>query len=431
MNAHLHYRQRPGAAHPLPRAGLGILSAVLIAATLAACSGGMTEEQLQSEAARIHDEAWTADTHIDAPYSHAGSDWSASDRHSYGSDDAGQWDIPRMRDGGLDAAFMVVYVGQGPLTPEGYQSAYERAVQLFDWSHAVAEADPDAEIALTVADARRIHQAGKRALFMGVENGYPMGTEIARVGEFYDRGMRYVTLAHSSDNEIAASSGTSSEAREDFGLTAYGRQVVRELNRLGVMVDVSHVSDKSFYDVLEMTDVPVVLSHSACRALCSHSRNITDDMLRRLAENGGVIQLVALDSFVKDPEPNSDRDREIQALNEEFGDISGMSGDRFAEFRSRRSEILGKYPGSPAILEDFMKHIDHAVAVAGIDHVGFGSDFDGGGGIVGLEDVTKLPDVTIEMVRRGYSEQDIKKFWGGNLLRVMAAVEAAAGGSGN
>lgn len=399
---------------------------MLLVATLVACSAGMTEEQIQAEAARIHDEAWTADTHIDAPYSHAGSEWNARDRHTYGDEDAGQWDLPRMREGELDAAFMVVYVGQGPLTPEGYRSAYERAVQLFDWSYAVAEADPDAEIALTVADARRIHQSGRRALFLGVENGYPMGTDIAYVSEFYDRGMRYLTLAHSSDNEIAASSGTSSDEREDYGLTDYGRQVVRELNRLGVMVDVSHVSDKTFYDVLEMTDVPVVLTHSACRALASHSRNITDDMLRRLAENGGVIQLVALDSFLKDPEPNSDRDREIQALNEEFGDISGMSGDRFAEYRSRRNEIRQKYPGSPATLEDFMQHIDHAVAVAGIDQVGFGSDFDGGGGIEGLEDVTKLPDVTVEMLRRGYSEEDIKKFWGGNLLRVMGAVEAAA-----
>ena len=436
---HIHSPERvPRTERPFRPAAVSILTGLLLAMALIApgCTGsdGAAEGELQARAARIHAASWIADTHIDAPSAHAGTEWDARERHTYepGAEDRpGQWDLPRMTEGGLDAAFMVVFVGQGPLTPEGYEGAWERAMQLFDWAHAVAASDPNTEIAYTVADAQRLHAEGKRALFIGVENGYPMGRDLKNVELFYQKGMRYVTLAHSGDNEIAASSGVSDEVREDYGLTDYGRRVVRELNRLGVMVDVSHVSDQSFYDVLEMTDVPVVLSHSGCRALASNSRNITDDMLRKLAENGGVIQLVALGSFIRDPAPNPQRDQEMEALRKEFSDLDTATNERRSEYRRRRREIFRKYPSPPATLEDFMKQIDHAVAVAGIDHIGFGSDFDGGGGLEGLEDVTDLPEVTIAMLRRGYTDQEIEKFWGGNLLRVMAAVEAAAERAGN
>ena len=409
-------------------ARLALVCAVVTIVLLGACSREMSQEQLRARAAQIHAQAWTVDTHIDAPASHLGrTEWSALEYHEYGTGQrTGQWDLPRMVEGGLDAVFLVVYLAQRELTPANYDAAYQRSLAQFEWVHDIARRSPIAEVGLNSQDALRLKAEGKRALFIGVENGFPIGTDLGRLQEFYDLGMRYLTLTHSGDNQIAASSG--SRGREDFGLTEFGRQVVRELNRLGVMIDLSHVSDQTFYDVLEMTAVPVVLTHSGCRALASSSRNITDPMLEALARNGGVIQLVALGSFVRDTPANPERDRALEELMQRFGDPSERTKADREDFSRQRQEIIRRYPTTPVTIEDYLKHIDHAVAVAGIDHVGFGSDFDGGGGVEGLEDVTKLPELTVELLRRGYSREEIEKFWGGNFLRVMQAVEAAAGG---
>ncbi|MFO7768321.1 MAG: dipeptidase [bacterium] len=405
------------------RSLLPLLAAGLV---LTAC-GGMSEEELQAEADRIHEQALVIDTHIDAPGAHVrDSDWVAADLHRLDDEGRpGQWDIPRMIEGGMDAVFLVVYTGQRELTPENYRNAYETAIRLFDWCETQAESSPVAEIALSTDDIRRLHSEGKRALLIAVENGFPIATDLSRVEEFYDRGMRYMTLTHSSDNQIGASSTESTE-REDFGLTDFGREVVREMNRLGAIVDLSHVSDQTFYDVLEMTDVPVVLTHSGLRAIASSARNITDEMLEALAENGGVIQLVALGSYLRDRPENPELEAALQALREEFGDMEAHTEAEQAEFRRRYQEIRREYPTPPVTIDDFMNHLEHAIALAGWDHVGFGSDFDGGGGIQGLEDASDLPAVTVEMLRRGYTEEQIEKFWGGNFMRVFEAVETAA-----
>ncbi len=410
---------------------LTALPLLALSLALSACSGRMSEEELQAEAARIHEEALVIDTHIDAPGAHVrDTGWVAAELHELdGEGRPGQWDIPRMVAGGMDAVFLVAYTGQRDLTPENYERAYSTALTHFAWVDAQAASSPEAEIALSTNDIRRLHGEGKRALLIGVENGFPIADDLGRLAEFYERGMRYMTLTHSGDNQIGASSGGPSD-REDFGLTDFGREVVREMNRLGVIVDLSHVSDQTFYDVLEMTDVPVVLTHSGLRALASSARDITDDMLEALAENGGVIQIVALGSFLRDTPPNPERDAATEALEEEYGDFGSLSGEQQAEFRRRAMEIRREFPTPPVTIDHFMQHLEHAVALVGWDHVGFGSDFDGGGGIQGLEDVAALPALTVEMLRRGYTEEQIEKFWGGNFMRVFEAVEKAASSDG-
>ncbi len=400
-------------------AGLVCLASTLLAT---ACGGQLNEEQLQARAARVHEEAWVADTHLDSPLrGYRDPTWNADERH-----DNGCWDIPRMIEGGADAVFLAVYIGQGPLTPEGYERVHNQAIGIFDYIHRMADASPDAEYACSVADARRLHAAGKRAIFIGVENGYPIMEDLANVEDFYNRGMRYMTLSHSSDNQICASSTQRGE-REDFGLTDFGRQVVREMNRLGVMVDCSHVSDQTFFDVIEMTTAPIICSHSGVDGVYEQDRNLSDEMLLALRKNGGVIQLIPLDSYIRARPQNPEQDAAMAALNEEFGDQRSLSPERRQEYRQRSMEIRRQYPIPPATIEDFLEHVDYAVALIGIDHVGFGSDFDGGGGVQDLEDISKLPNVTVELMRRGYSERDIRKFWGENLLRVLKEVERKAG----
>ncbi len=392
-----------------------------------ACGGQMTEEEIQAKAPGIHDRAWVADTHLDSPGSHARDpEWIAEERHDRSQRGAGLWDIPRMVEGGADAVFLAVYVGQRPLSDESYQQAHSRAIELFDWIHAMTDVSPNAELALTVADAERLHRAGTRAIFVGVENGFPIGTDIANVEDFYNRGMRYMTLSHSSDNQICASS-TQQGDREDFGLTDFGREVVGEMNRLGIMIDCSHISDQTFFDVVELSTAPVLATHSGVDAFNEIGRNFSDEMLLKLKENNGTIQLIPLSSFIRATPPNPERDAAMEALAEEFGDRRELSVERMQEFMAKRREISQQYPTPPVTMDDYVRHIDYVVNLIGIDHVGFGSDFDGGGGIPGIEDISQLPNLTVELLRRGYSSRDIEKFWGGNLLRILRDVEIAAG----
>jgi membrane dipeptidase len=274
----------------------------------------------------------------------------------------------------------------------------------------------------------------------GVENGYPVGEDLANVKAFYDRGARYISLTHSGHNQIGDSSSDRNPPRHG-GLSAFGRQVVAEMNRLGMMVDVSHSAASTFWDVIKITKAPIIASHSGCKAVNDVDRNLDDEQLKAIANNGGVVQIVALGSYLKADSP--ERAEAIRKLREEIGMPSGGRGrqggppaqpltpeaqaeaqKRRAAYMERMKEIDAKFP--PATLKDFADHLDHAVKVAGVDHVGIGTDFDGGGGILGFNDASEAPNVTEELVRRGYSEKDIAKIWGGNLLRVWRDVQKAA-----
>ena len=406
----------------------------------------MTEAEITELARGIHDRVITMDTHDDIPFEFATAEVDPAD---LGSDR--QLTLPKMRDGGLNVAFFVVYVGQGSFdngvynsgrNAEGNQFAYNQAMIKFEAIHRMAEEMyPDQiEIAYTADDVVRIHNSGKLVAVICMENGWPIGNNLANIKEFYDKGARYITLAHGSNNDICDSA---TDLEEHGGLSDFGRQVVAEMNRVGIMVDVSHISKKSMIQAAELSKAPVILSHSGIKAVRDHARNIDDEQLQALKANGGVIQCVALNSFVKNPN-SPERAAALEALRDEYNipeigsrrAIAALSEENRNEYEAKGEDIDNNFPAmSPATVQDYVNHIEHAINLIGIDHVAISSDFDGGGGIEGWNDASETFNVTLELVKRGYSEEDIRKIWGGNTLRIWRAAERVAAemqaGSGN
>jgi membrane dipeptidase len=413
----------------------------------------LTEDQIQARAKKVHAEAIPIDTHVDIPET-----WNEDP----GTLTRNKCDLVKMKNGGLKGVFMAVYEGQPRtadhgLTPEGYKRVYDAAMRKFDAVHNLAEKmHPElCGLAVTPAQVEQIAKTGKRVIMIGIENGYPVGDDLGNIKKFYDLGARYITLSHSGHNQICDSSSDTAPPLNN-GVSEFGKKVIAEMNRLGIMVDVSHIAAKSFWDVIAASKAPIIASHSGCTAVAKSDRNLDDDQLKALAKNGGVIQVVALASYLKNDSP--ERTEAIAKLREELGMPAGGRGGagrggaggggrgqggqagqappaqtpeqqaemqkRRAQYQERMKEIDAKHPG--ATLKDFVDHIDHAVKVAGVDHVGVGTDFDGGGGVPGFNDHSEAFNVTVELVRRGYSDQDIKKIWGGNLLRVWKEVGAVA-----
>ncbi len=404
--------------------GIVILS---LGVLLASCSSQDAEEDLLARAAEIHEGVLTVDTHADTPSRMIRSDWDMGERHEPGQRERGKIDLPRMKEGGLDAEFFAAFVGQGDRMPDGYARAKERADLMIDAIHKMCEDHPDlVGLAVRPEDAYRLEKEGKRAAYIGIENGYAIGKDLSLVSRFYDRGVRYITLCHGGDNDICDSS-TDRENPEDNGLSEFGREVVAECNRLGIMVDVSHISDRSFFDVLQASKAPVIASHSSVRALCDHPRNLSDEMLKALAENDGVIQICFVSSFLKTTKPNPEREKALEALKEKYGSWRDIKDQEMRKkLRQEYMTIFESYPEELATVNDLVDHIDYVVELIGIDHVGIGTDFDGGGGIEGCDDVSEMPHITEELLRRGYSEEDIRKIWGGNLMRVFRKVTDVA-----
>lgn len=378
------------------------------------------EEQLIIRADKIHASILTVDTHCDTPMNFSDTTYDLGVRHEEGC-----VDFPRMIEGGLHAEFFAVFTGQGPRNDSTFNKVHKTALGIFEAIHKnVAKNSGISAIAYTADDAYRIKKSGKLAVFIGVENGYPIGRDITRIKQYYDLGARYITLAHSRNNDICDSSNDPN-GPENNGLSSFGTEVVREMNRLGIMVDISHISDKSFYDVLRVTTAPVIASHSSCRALCGSPRNLTDDMLLALKENGGVIQICILSNYLKTPEPNPELEEKIKELRAKYGDYNTLPEDLKKKMRSENREIQDKYR-KLATVKDIVDHIDHVVQVIGIDYVGIGTDFDGGGGVDGCRTVAEMKNITIELLRRGYSKADITRIWGGNIMRVLRNVEKEA-----
>jgi membrane dipeptidase len=282
-------------------------------------------------------------------------------------------------------------------------------------------------LAFTPDDAYRLKRAGQRIAFIGMENGYPLGLDLSLVEFFFKKGVRYITLVHSSDNDIC-DSATDRRNPEDNGLSEFGRRVVAACNRVGMLVDISHASEKSFFDVLAASQAPIFASHSSARAVCDNPRNLSDDQLRALARKDGVIQICFLSAYVKKPEPNPDRDKAMQALQAKYGNLREIKDEATRQkAMAEREEINRLYPESRATVKDLVDHIDHVRKVVGIDYVGLGTDFDGGGGVIGCDDVSGMIHVTEEMLRRGYTEREIEKVWGANFMRVFRKALALAG----
>jgi membrane dipeptidase len=384
------------------------------------------EEDVTAKARAIHDEVIALDTHVDIPFDYA------TEKVDPGVRGDAQVDLPKMEEGGLDAAFFIVYVGQTERTREGYEKAKADAMTKFDAIHRMTETMyPDRiELARTADDVVRIHEAGKLAACIGIENGFVIGKDLSLLSKYHELGARYVTLAHNGHNDIADSANPRTDLgdreSEHDGVSEFGKEVIAEMNRLGIMVDVSHISKKAMLDAVALSKAPVIGSHSSTRALADVPRNMDDEQLRALKANGGVMQTVALGAFVKNP---PEKQAATKALQEEFGlsapgRLSSLSAEDRARFEARQAEIDQKWP--KATVTDFVDHIDHAVEVMGIDHVGISSDFDGGGGIVGWNNAAETGNVTLELVRRGYTEEEIAKLWSGNLLRVWRDVERVA-----
>ncbi len=378
----------------------------------------------------IHERVLTIDTHDDIPLNFATAEVDP------GLIGARQVDLPKMEAGGLDAGFFVVYVGQTERTPENYARAQVDAMTKFDAIRRMTdELYPDRiGLAYRADDFVEIAAEGRLVAAIGIENGYVIGQDLALISTYFDLGARYFGLVHNGHNDIADSASPRPELgdapSEHGGLSSFGVEVVAELNRLGMMIDVSHASRAAMLEATRLSRAPVIASHSSVRALADHPRNLDDEQLRALADNGGVMQTVALGAFVSEAE--AARSAAVDALREEFGlapwgGADALPADRRVRFDARMADIDRTWPR--ADVATFVDHVDYAVQLIGIDHVGISSDFDGGGGVVGWNDASETFNVTLELVRRGYGEEEIALLWGGNLLRVLREVERVAASS--
>ena len=460
-------------------AGLTALSVgALLQITARISSAQSGDAALIAKAKAIHERVIKLDTHNDIDASNFTPDCNYKMRLTT------QVNLPKMVEGGMDVSFMIAYVGQGALTQEGYDSAYQQAVAKFDAVHRFTEkiAPDNMGLALTPADVLALHKKHLRIAVIGIENGYPIGTDIKRVKEFYDRGGRYMSLAHNGNSQLADSNtGEAQGYLYNNGLSPLGREVIAEMNRLGMMVDLSHPSKGANMEAIRLSKAPVIASHSGVRALADVSRNMDDEQLLALKKNGGVIQIVGFASYVKTD--TKERTDALAKLRDEFGltppaggrggggagggrgrgaagagpgatrpcpvetpgapaqqargggagrgrgnpALDALTPERRADYDKRLAAIDAKMPAaSRANVKDFVNHIDYAVKLIGIDHVGISSDFDGGGGIDGWNSAAEAFNVTLELVRRGYTEEQIGKLWSGNLLRVWGEVEKVA-----
>ncbi len=427
------------------------LSALAALAALAACSAperADPEAALVERARGIHERVITLDTHDDI------SPANFTAERNYTMDLETQVNLPKMEAGGLDVSWMIVYVGQGPLTPEGFDDAYGQAIAKFEAIHRLTEeiAPDRIELALTSDDVRRIVASGKKVAMIGVENGYPIGTDAGRVQEFWERGGRYMSLAHNGHSQLSDSNtGERDGEWLHGGLSDLGREVIAEMNRWGIMIDISHPSKEANLEAMRLSRAPVIASHSAARALNDHSRNLDDEQLMALRDNGGVVQTVAFRSYLNGPKNSAYQEARQGLIAEVAGEMDfevlggrggrGGRGALQAMAEEEREAYLGglervqaeadarlEEAGGPAPVDvaDLVDHIDYLVELIGLEHVGISSDFDGGGGVTGWDDASETFNVTLELVRRGYSEEDIGMLWSGNLLRVLDEVQAVA-----
>jgi len=379
------------------------------------------KETLARKAVRIHNAVLTVDTHCDTPMNLFGSDFNVSERHDAKKSDT-KVDLPRMKEGGLDAQFWAVFLGQGKRTNEGHANANKKAFDIIKTIYKSVEAAPElASVTRTPEDAYAIEKEGKRAIYIGLENGYAIGHDLSMIAKFMQLGVRYITLCHTLNNDICDSS-TDKKGAEYNGLSPFGAEVVKEMNRTGMMIDVSHISDSSLYDVLIISKVPIIASHSCARAICDNPRNLTDEGLRAIAKNGGVVQMCILTDYVKTPDPNPARDSARAALRVKYNNFQGLTPEQEKSGTEEWHKIARDFPQKLATVKDVVDHIDHIVKIAGIDHVGIGTDFDGGGEVSGCYDVSEMGNITLELVKRGYPEEQIRKIWGGNFMRVFRAV---------
>ncbi len=407
------------------------LQFLLITLVFSSCTTSSSSEEAESEEAltkralEIHDRVLTLDTHADTPLRMIQPGFDMAERHDP-KETGSKVDYPRMIEGGLDAIFFAAFVAQDIRDDDGNTRAKALCLQMIDSIVVSTQRNEDiVGLAINPDDAYALEKAGKRAIYIGIENGYPIGQDLSNVALYFEKGVRYITLVHSSNNDLA-DSATDPNGPEHGGISAFGGQVVAEMNRLGIMVDVSHGNDSVFYDAIALSKAPIIASHSNARAVTKHDRNMTDEMLQLMAKNGGVVQLTMLADYLREAPANPARDSAMAALRAGMKPIGEMTPEERTALRQSFQELNEKYPAPPATVKHVADHIDHIVKIAGIDHVGIGCDFDGGGGIEGVFDASEVMNITIELVKRGYTEEQIQKIWGGNLIRIFKEVQSIA-----
>ncbi len=412
--------------------------------TLVACKEQKKEmaESVLEKAQRIHEKVITIDTHNDINVGNF------TDSINYTQNLDTQVNLPKMTEGGLDVSWLIVYTGQDSLNPEGYEKAAKNAMDKFEAIHRLCEdiAPEKIELALTSDDVRRISKSGKKVAMIGVENAYPIGEDLSNFEKYHNLGARYISLSHNGHSQFCDSNtGEKDSIWLHNGLSELGKKAVVEMNRLGIMIDISHPSKSSMEQMVALSKPPIIASHSSARALCDHSRNLDDEQLLLLKKNGGVVQTVAFSSYLN-TDKHEARAAYMKGLYLKIADsmdIDWYERSQFPELSdAQRAAFTANYPkvlkqakieasndkNAPEAVNvsDFVNHIDYMVNLIGIDHVGISSDFDGGGGIEGWDDASETFNVTLELVKRGYSEEEIEKLWGGNLLRVLDEVQAVS-----
>ncbi len=400
------------------------------------------EVSLEERALKIHEKTITIDTHDDINVKNF------TDSINYSQLLKTQVDLPKMEQGGLDAVWLIVYTGQDSLNTEGYAKAKDNAMAKFNAIHRLCEefAPDQIGLALTSEDVRRINGEGKKVAMIGVENAYPIGEDLSQFEAYHEMGARYISLAHNGHSQFSDSNtGEADSIWLHNGLSDMGKKAVSEMNRLGIMIDISHPSKAAIDQMISLSKAPIIASHSSARALCDHSRNLDDDQLKLVKENGGVVQTVAFGAYLN-TEKNDKRTAFMKEVYQTVADSMGIEWFEFKDFPTltdaQKAALMENYPKVRALGEqkvkhmadapeavnvaDFVNHIDYMVELIGIDHVGISSDFDGGGGVAGWNDASETFNVTLELVKRGYTEDEIQKLWGGNLLRVLDEVQAVA-----
>lgn len=419
-----------------------LLKLSLILLLVISCKKNVKEDPVITKAKEIHKRVMVLDTHVDINVSNF------TEEKNYTQELDNQVNLPKMEKGGLDVAWFIVYTGQGELNEEGYDKAYKNAMSKFEAIHRLVKdiAPKRIGLATTSEEARKIYASGKKVAMIGVENAYPLGTDISRVKQFYDLGARYMSLSHNGHSQFCDSNtGEKDNVWLHNGVSEIGKEVIKEMNKWGIMIDVSHPSKKSMEDMIKLTKAPIIASHSSARALCNHSRNLDDEQLNWIKENGGVVQTVAFNSYLN-TEKHAAYNKAATSFMEKIAKEQGFTimsradarkldekaqqayYEQYMKIRKLAQDKMAENPDQfdPVSVSDFVDHIDYMVKKIGLDHVGISSDFDGGGGVDGWNDASETLNVTVELVRRGYTEAQIEKLWSGNLLRVLDKVQEVA-----
>ncbi len=406
-----------------------IAATALSACTLSACTtaGGAPAgppHGVSADAWAIHQRLMTLDTHLDTPaFFDSVRGYDIMERHDV-ERDGSQVDYPRMVEGGLDGGFWVIYMGQGPLTPEGYRNVRDAALLRAMSIQKMVAANPDKfELALTAADAARINATGKKIVYVSIENSYELGEDLSLLDTFYKLGARMAGPVHNGTNQLADSTNPGELGMKWGGLSPFGKEYVKRANQLGMILDGSHASDATIDQMIDLSATPIILSHHGADHLNEHPRNAPDALLKKLADKGGVIHMNALGSFIKPLTQTKERTDAITALRTKYGNPNQLEGAKYEQYLDELAALNKQFPENRATFEDYMQQVLYTIKLVGVDHVGFGADWDGGGGLDGFRDITALPKITERLLKEGYTEADLAKMWGGNVVRLLKAAE--------